>query len=177
MALVITGDRISAVGTMDEISTREMPKLLTMRIQRIVPWAYRCTCTWSVRNRRFNSPTELETNPRSSHGCNHHQSSSRASMVSRSRREATCWNAFGTPTFSTGEIIYGAKAPGIYARIDSYDDALAHVRRIKAQGGISVKNYNQPRREQRQMVAHGAAAAGEHASGEKGVHFLAWIRI
>ena len=25
-------------------------------------------------------------------------------------------------------------------RIDSYDDALAHVRRIKAQGGISVKN-------------------------------------
>ncbi|MEP3422257.1 MAG: amidohydrolase family protein [Erythrobacter sp.] len=60
--------------------------------------------------------------------------------------------------FSTGEIIYGAKAPSVYARIDSYDDALAHVQRIKAQGGISVKNYNQPRREQRQMVARAAAA-------------------
>ncbi|WP_156502066.1 hypothetical protein, partial [Erythrobacter sp. HI0063] len=60
--------------------------------------------------------------------------------------------------FSTGEIIYGAKAPSVYARIDGYEDALAHVRRIKAQGGISVKNYNQPRREQRQQVVAAARA-------------------
>ncbi|MEO0500674.1 MAG: amidohydrolase family protein, partial [Pseudomonadota bacterium] len=58
--------------------------------------------------------------------------------------------------FSTGEIVYGAKAPGFYARIETFDDALAHVRRLKNQGGISVKNYNQPRREQRQMVAEAA---------------------
>ncbi len=55
--------------------------------------------------------------------------------------------------YSTGDIIYGAKAPGYYAEIDSLDDAREHVRRLKAQGAISVKNYNQPRREQRQMVA------------------------
>ena len=60
--------------------------------------------------------------------------------------------------FSTGEIVYGAKAADVYARIDSYDDALAHVRRIKAQGGHSVKNYNQPRREQRQQVAAASRA-------------------
>ena len=54
--------------------------------------------------------------------------------------------------YSTGDIIYGAKAPGYFAEIDSLDDAREHVRRLKAQGAISVKNYNQPRREQRQQV-------------------------
>jgi len=61
-------------------------------------------------------------------------------------------------TFSTGEIIYGAKAPDVYAEINSYEDALADVRRLKAQGAYSVKNYNQPRREQRQMVVAAARA-------------------
>ena len=73
--------------------------------------------------------------------------------------------------FSTGEIIYGAKSPAVYARIDTYDDALAHVRRIKKQGGISVKNYNQPRREQRQMVARAAAEEGMLVVAEGGSLF------
>jgi imidazolonepropionase-like amidohydrolase/Tol biopolymer transport system component len=59
--------------------------------------------------------------------------------------------------FSTGEIIYGAKAAGVFADIGNFEDALAHVRRLKAQGANSIKNYNQPRREQRQMVV----AAGQ----------------
>jgi imidazolonepropionase-like amidohydrolase/Tol biopolymer transport system component len=60
--------------------------------------------------------------------------------------------------FSTGEIIYGAKAAGAFAEIGKFEDALAHVRRLKAQGAMSVKNYNQPRREQRQMVVAAAQA-------------------
>ncbi|HEY0044772.1 MAG TPA: amidohydrolase family protein [Allosphingosinicella sp.] len=62
--------------------------------------------------------------------------------------------------FSSGEIVYGAKAPGRYAVIDSAEDALAHVRRLKAQGAHSIKNYNQPRRDQRQQVV--AAALKEN---------------
>jgi imidazolonepropionase-like amidohydrolase len=60
--------------------------------------------------------------------------------------------------FSTGEIIYGAKSAGVFAEVGNFDDALAHVRRLKAQGAYSVKNYNQPRREQRQMVVAAAQA-------------------
>ena len=58
-------------------------------------------------------------------------------------------------TYSTGEIVYGAKA-SVYAPIDSLDDALTHIRRLKAQGAISAKNYNQPRRSQRQQVVEAA---------------------
>jgi imidazolonepropionase-like amidohydrolase len=60
--------------------------------------------------------------------------------------------------FSTGDVVYGAKAPGFFAEIESYEDALAHVRRLKAQGARSIKNYNQPRRDQRQQVVAAAKA-------------------
>lgn len=44
--------------------------------------------------------------------------------------------------------------------MDDLDDALAHVRRLKAQGAISIKNYNQPRRDQRQQVIEAARQEG-----------------
>jgi Tol biopolymer transport system component len=53
--------------------------------------------------------------------------------------------------FSTGDIVYGAKSAW-FAEINDYEDALEHVRRLKAQGATGIKNYNQPRREQRQQV-------------------------
>ncbi|KPQ20609.1 MAG: TolB protein, partial [Porphyrobacter sp. HL-46] len=100
-----------------------------------------------------------------------HNPSSQASTVFAAAERQRAGLTLAPRIFSTGEIIYGAKAPDVYARIDSYDDALAHVRRIKAQGGISVKNYNQPRREQRQMVARAAAAENMLVVAEGGSLF------
>ena len=100
-----------------------------------------------------------------------HNPSSQASTVFAAAERQRAGLTLGPRIFSTGEIIYGAKAPEVYARIDSYEDALAHVRRIKAQGGISVKNYNQPRREQRQMVARAAAAENMLVVAEGGSLF------
>lgn len=65
----------------------------------------------------------------------------------------------GPRLFSTGTILYGADMP-ITAEIDSKEDALAHVRRQKALGAISVKSYNQPRRDQRQQVIAAARELG-----------------
>ena len=77
----------------------------------------------------------------------------------------------GPRSFSTGEIVYGAKAADVYAQIDSLDDALAHVRRLKAQGAHSVKNYNQPRREQRQQVVAAALQENMRSVAEGGSLF------
>ena len=87
-----------------------------------------------------------------------HDPSASSSQIFVASERQKAGDLLGPRIFSTGEIIYGAKAPDVYARIDSYDDALAHVSRIKAQGGHSIKNYNQPRREQRQQVAAAARA-------------------
>lgn len=57
--------------------------------------------------------------------------------------------------FSTGTILYGAKT-SFTAVVESLDDARTHLRRMKAVGAISVKSYNQPRRDQRQQVVTAA---------------------
>ncbi len=72
--------------------------------------------------------------------------------------------------FSTGTILYGAKAP-FKAEIESLDDALSHLRRMKAVGAFSVKSYNQPRREQRQQVIEAARQLGMMVVPEGGSLF------
>jgi imidazolonepropionase-like amidohydrolase len=57
----------------------------------------------------------------------------------------------GPRLFSTGTILYGAETP-FKAVVDTYDDALSHLRRQKAVGAFSVKSYNQQRRDTRQMI-------------------------
>lgn len=57
--------------------------------------------------------------------------------------------------FSTGTILYGAKAP-FTAKVESLEDARTHLRRMKAVGAFSVKSYNQPRRNQRQQIVAAA---------------------
>lgn len=100
-----------------------------------------------------------------------HDPSSQASLVFAAQQMQRAGKILGPRIFSTGEIVYGAKNADVYAQIDSYEDALAHVRRLKAQGGHSVKNYNQPRREQRQMVVAAARAEGMQVVAEGGSLF------
>ena len=87
-----------------------------------------------------------------------HDPSSTASEIFVASEMQQAGDLLAPRIFSTGEVIYGAKAYGVYAEIDKYQDALDHVRRLKAQGAYSVKNYNQPRREQRQMVVAASRA-------------------
>jgi imidazolonepropionase-like amidohydrolase/Tol biopolymer transport system component len=61
----------------------------------------------------------------------------------------------GPRLFSTGTILYGAETP-FKAVIESYDDALSHLRRMKAAGAFTVKSYNQQRRDVRQMIVKAA---------------------
>jgi imidazolonepropionase-like amidohydrolase len=67
--------------------------------------------------------------------------------------------------FSTGEIVYGAKGD-LWAPVESLDDAVRHLQRLKAQGAYSVKNYNQPRRDQRQQVIQAARQLGMNVYAE-----------
>jgi imidazolonepropionase-like amidohydrolase len=61
----------------------------------------------------------------------------------------------GPRLFSTGTILYGAETP-FKAEVETYDDAMAHLRRMKAAGAFSVKSYNQQRRDARQMIVKAA---------------------
>jgi imidazolonepropionase-like amidohydrolase/Tol biopolymer transport system component len=80
----------------------------------------------------------------------------------------------GPRVFSTGFILYGATSADM-AEINSYADALSHVRRLKSLGAFSVKSYMQPKRSQRQWVIRAAAAENMLVMPEGGGDFPANI--
>ena len=76
----------------------------------------------------------------------------------------------GPRIFSTGTILYGATTP-FTVEVNSLDDAVSHLRRLQASGAWSVKSYNQPRREQRQMIIEAARQLGMEVVPEGGSLF------
>lgn len=73
-------------------------------------------------------------------------------------------------TYSTGTILYGAYG-NFKAEIETVDDARRHLKRLNAIGAISVKSYNQPRRDQRQKVLVAAREVGMMVVPEGGSTF------
>lgn len=76
----------------------------------------------------------------------------------------------GPRIFSTGSILYGADGD-FKVVINSLDDAMSHLRRLKAMDAISVKSYNQPRRNQRQQINAAARELGLMVVEEGGSTF------
>lgn len=72
--------------------------------------------------------------------------------------------------YSTGTILYGATTP-FTAQVNGLDDARMHLERMQAVGAISVKSYNQPRREQRQQILEAARQTGLMVVPEGGALF------
>lgn len=155
--IVIRGNRIVAVGSRAEVSIPAGALLVDVTGKTIIPGLIDAHAhgpqgsdeivpqqNWSLVQNLALGTTTI------------HDPSSRASEIFVASEMQRAGMILGPRIFSTGEIVYGAKAASVYAEINNLDDALAHVRRLKAQGGSSVKNYNQPRREQRQQVVEAA---------------------
>ncbi|URW74649.1 amidohydrolase family protein [Sphingomonas donggukensis] len=151
--IVIDGDRIAAVGPRASVSVPAGATVIDVAGKTIIPGLVDAHAhgpqgddeivpqqNWSAIQNLAMGTTTI------------HDPSSQASEIFVASERQQAGTLLAPRIFSTGEVVYGAKANGIYAQIDSLDDALAHVRRLKSQGGHSVKNYNQPRREQRQQV-------------------------
>ena len=76
----------------------------------------------------------------------------------------------GPRLYSTGYILYGADGD-FKAEINSLEDARSSIKRTKAFGALSVKSYNQPRRDQRQQVLQAAREEGINVVPEGGSTF------
>ena len=160
-AIVIDGDRITSVGPAGAITVPAGAVTVDATGKTIVPGFVDAHAHGShgddelVPQQNWSEIVNLAMGTTTSHN-----PSSRASEIFVSSEMQRAGLILAPRIFSTGEVIYGAKAAGVYAEINGYDDALAHVRRLKAQGAHSVKNYNQPRRDQRQMVVKAAQVEG-----------------
>jgi imidazolonepropionase-like amidohydrolase/Tol biopolymer transport system component len=170
--IIIRGDRIIAVGPSGEIAVPAGAKTVDASGKVIMPGIVDAHAHGPQGTGDFLPQQNWSTMQDLAMGVTTiHDPSNRSSMIFAAAERQRAGLTLAPRIFSTGEIIYGAKAPSVYARIDTYDDALAHVRRIKAQGGMSVKNYNQPRREQRQQVVAAARAENMLVVAEGGSLF------
>lgn len=84
-----------------------------------------------------------------------HDPSSNTEMVFSQSEMLKAGRLVGPRVYSTGGILYGADGD-FKVVINSLDDALSHLKRLKAVGAFSVKSYNQPRRDQRQQILEAA---------------------
>jgi len=77
----------------------------------------------------------------------------------------------GPRIFSTGTILYGAKSNGAHIDVDSLDDARFHIQRMKDVGAVSVKSYQLPRRDSRQLLIAAGQELGVMVVPEGGMKF------
>jgi imidazolonepropionase-like amidohydrolase/Tol biopolymer transport system component len=100
-----------------------------------------------------------------------HDPSANSEMVFAQSEMVRTGQMVGPRVFSTGTILYGADGD-FKAVINTIDDARSALRRTKAFGAFSVKSYNQPRRDQRQMVIKAARELNMEVVPEGGSFFF-----
>ncbi|MEO5686094.1 MAG: amidohydrolase family protein [Burkholderiaceae bacterium] len=154
--IVIDGNRITAVGPTDRILVPAGAKMIEAHGKTIIPgivdvhWHGGMADNGIVPQQSWINYASLAFGVTTLH-----DPSNNSSQVFTASEMQRAGIITGPRIFSTGTILYGAKAP-ITQPIDSLEDALNALKRQKALGAISVKSYNQPRREQRQQVLEAA---------------------
>ena len=140
--VVIEGNRIRAVGRAGEVAIPEGAKTVDLAGRTVLPGLIDIHAhgpqgvgdlipeqNWSALAHLALGVTTI------------HDPSNRSSEIFAAAEYQRAGRLMGPRMFSTGEVIYGARSEG-FVDIRRYEDALAAVRRLKAQGAISVKNYN-----------------------------------
>ncbi len=170
--VVISGNRIESVGKKGEINLPKGTKVIDVSGKTIIPGLIDVHAHGG-QGRDEIIPQQNWANYSSlAFGVTtiHDPSNDTSEIFSASEMQKT-GDIVGPRIFSTGTILYGAKAPGYRANIDSLEDAKFHVQRLKDVGAISVKSYNQPRRDQRQQVIAAGRELGIMVVPEGGAKF------
>jgi imidazolonepropionase-like amidohydrolase/Tol biopolymer transport system component len=155
-ALLIENNKIVSIGKAADVKIPEQAKVVDLNGKTIMPGMV------DVHAHLRTSPDGISPQTDWSYLANlafgvttAHDPSSNTEMVFSQAEMLKAGRMIGPRLYSTGSILYGADAD-MKVVINSLDDALSSLRRLKAVGAFSVKSYNQPRREQRQQVLEAA---------------------
>jgi len=159
--VLVTGNRIEAVGPADDIPVPDGYRTIDVTGKTIIPGLIDSHAHGAMANEQLQPRQNWMQYANLAFGVTtiHDPSNDNWAIFSMAELQKT-GQALAPRIFSTGRILYGALAPGATAKVNSYDDALFHVRRQQEQGAISVKSYNYLRREQRQQVLKAARELG-----------------
>jgi len=165
--IVVDGNRISAVGSSQDVTIPEGATRVDVAGKTIIPGlidahAHGSSGVGMIPEQNWMAYATLAFGVTTIH-----DPSNNATEIFAAAEMQRTGAILAPRIFSTGDIVYGARSTYL-ADINSLDDARKHVRRLKAQGAGSIKNYNQPRREQRQQVTTAAREEGMLVVSEGG---------
>lgn len=154
--LHVKGNRIEAVGVRSDVAIPEGAKIFDISGMTVMPGFVDIhSHVWSSGNSIY-SQQHWGLLANLAFGVTTiHDPSNNSEMIFANAEMVSAGKLIGPRIFSTGTILYGADGD-FKTVIDKYADAVSAVRRTIAWGAFSVKSYNQPRRNQRQMVIKAA---------------------
>ena len=154
--ILIENNKIIAIGKAAEMTIPDQAKVIDVTGKTIMPGIV------DVHAHLRTSPDGISPQQDWSYMANlafgvttSHDPSSNTEMVFSQAEMLKAGRMVGPRLYSTGSILYGADGD-FKVVINSLDDALSHLKRLKAVGAFSVKSYNQPRRDQRQQILEAA---------------------
>lgn len=154
--ILLENNKIKAIGKVDEVPIPADIKVVDVTGKTIMPGII------DVHAHLRTSPDGISPQQDWSYLANlsfgvttSHDPSSNTEMVFSQAEMLKAGRMVGPRLYSTGSILYGADGD-FKVTVNSLDDALSHLRRLKAVGAFSVKSYNQPRRDQRQQILEAA---------------------
>ncbi len=171
--VVIEGDRIVAVGARDQVIIPEGAHVVDCTGKTLIPGLIDTHAHMGYGALDVSPQNEWQYYANLAYGVTTtHDPSASTHLVFGQSEMVEAGIMVGPRIFSTGFILYGAINPDM-APINTYEEALSHVRRLKALGAFSVKSYMQPRRDQRQWLLKAAREEGMLVVPEGGGDFEA----
>jgi len=154
--IVVEGNRIVAVGPSGSVSVPAGAKRIDARGKTVMPGLVDVHAHLGGENDGLLAEASWPLVANLAYGVTtSHDPSNDTETVFTNSELIKAGRKLGPRLYSTGTILYGAETP-FKAVVDTYDDALSHLRRLKAVGAFSVKSYNQQRRDARQMIIKAA---------------------
>ncbi|HET7274806.1 MAG TPA: amidohydrolase family protein [Longimicrobiaceae bacterium] len=154
--IVVTENRITAVGPANEVAIPANAKRVDVSGKYVMPGIIDVHAHYSNGSNGIAPETNWGYYANLAYGVTTmHNPSSGTEMVFSNSELVKAGKMVAPRLFSTGTILYGAEG-GSKVIINSYEDALSNLRRLKKVGAFTVKSYNLPRREQRQQVVEAA---------------------
>lgn len=154
--IVVEGNRITAVGPREQIQIPDNMKIIDVSGQTVMPGLIDVHAHGPQATQGITPQKNWLDYSRLAFGVTTiHDPSNDTNSIFAASELAKAGRITAPRTFSTGKILYGATG-AFKAEVDSLEDAHFHLKRMQAVGAFSVKSYNQPRRDQRQMIVQAA---------------------
>ena len=170
--VLVEGNRIVAVGTKEQVSIPKAAKVINVKGKTIFPGMVDVHAHGGQASNGINPQQNWMSYSSLAFGVTtiHDPSNDTTEIFSASEMQRA-GITISPRIYSTGTILYGANAAGYTAEISNVDDAKFHLRRLKDVGAISVKSYQQPRRDQKQQVIDAGRELGIMVVPEGGAKF------